>query len=81
MASYGQVARLAGLPRRARLVGRTLRDLPDATRLPWHRVVNAALSLSQRGDPGAVARQRARLEAEGVTFIGPRIAPQHRWEL
>ena len=80
VASYGQVARLAGLPRRGRLVGRTLRDLPDDTRLPWHRVVNAGLSLSPRGDPSAVARQRARLEAEGVTFIGARVAPEHRWE-
>lgn len=80
VASYGQVARLAGLPRRARLVGRTLRDLPEGSRLPWHRVVNANLGLSPRGNPEAIAVQRARLEEEGVTFSGARVAPHHRWE-
>ncbi|MEZ5558829.1 MAG: MGMT family protein [Pseudomonadales bacterium] len=78
VASYGQVARLAGMPRHARLVGRTLRELPDGSRLPWHRVVNAAWKISARGD-GAVLRQRRRLEAEGVVFIGERVARPHRW--
>ena len=49
VASYGQIARLAGMPAHARFVGATLRNLPANTRLPWHRVVNAALRISQRG--------------------------------
>ncbi|MDH3644696.1 MAG: MGMT family protein [Gammaproteobacteria bacterium] len=80
VASYGQVAALAGMPSHARFVGRTLRELPRGTRLPWHRVVNASLRISLRtgsGDSGNL--QRKRLLAEGVEFIGERIARAHRW--
>ena len=53
--SYGQVAELAGLPRAARLVGRTLSALPDDTQLPWHRVVNASGKISMPCDsPGGM---------------------------
>ena len=79
VASYGQIAALAGMPRHARLVGRTLASLPRGSKLPWHRVVNARLEIARRGD-ASERRQRARLEAEGVTFIGSRIAPAFRWE-
>ena len=80
VATYGQVARLAGMPSHARYVGRTLSNLPSGTRLPWHRVVNASLCISPRTDDAAVAAQRARLEQEGVSFVGPRIARQHLWD-
>lgn len=71
VATYGQVAALAGLPRRARLVGYALHALPETTTLPWHRVVNArgALSLERRAVGGGLV-QRFRLEAEGVEFDG-----------
>ena len=78
VASYGQIARLIGFPRHSRYVGTTLRRLPPNTRLPWFRVVNANLRISQRG--GGEQRQRALLEAEDVTFIGDRILAAHRWE-
>ncbi len=78
VATYGQIAALAGLPRHARLVGRTLRELPQGSRLPWHRVVNASLRISMR--PGGTSRQRQRLEAEGIEFVGERVARGHRWE-
>ena len=78
VATYGQVAALAGMPRHARLVGRTLRELPKDSRLPWHRVVNVSLRISQRGT--GEARQRRRLEAEGVEFIGERIARKYHWD-
>ena len=65
VASYGQVAREAGLPRHARLVGRVLAGLPAKTTLAWHRVVNSAGRISLR--PGAT-RQRRRLMHEGVAF-------------
>jgi methylated-DNA-protein-cysteine methyltransferase-like protein len=68
VASYGQVAAEAGLPRRARLVGRVLSELPARSGLPWHRVVNAQGALSPRGDGGSVREQRRRLEREGVRF-------------
>ena len=71
VATYGQVAELAGLPRAARLVGRTMSRLPPDTRLPWHRVINAAGAVSIRGAEGA--RQQALLEAEGVAFVRGRV--------
>jgi len=80
VATYGQVAALAGMPRRARLVGRTLADLPNGSRLPWHRVVNAGRTISPRDDDRAMHEQRRRLEREGVSFIGRRIARAHLWE-
>lgn len=66
VATYGQVALEAGLPRRARYVGRCLRDLPHGTRLPWWRVVNASGAISPRGDGSSTVEQRQRLEREGV---------------
>jgi methylated-DNA-protein-cysteine methyltransferase-like protein len=61
VASYGQVAALAGLPRQARLVGYALNVLPADSDLPWHRVVNAEGRISLRADnpmrdPGRVPR-------------------------
>ena len=80
VASYGQIAALAGMPRHARLVGRTLGKLPERTRLPWHRVVNAGLKISQRQGSAGHLEQRRRLEAEGIEFVGERIPASFRWE-
>lgn len=68
VATYGDVAREAGLPRRARLVGRVLAELPAGSRLPWHRVVNAAGRLSPRAS--GTSEQRRRLAREGVALSG-----------
>jgi len=68
VATYGQVAEMAGLPRRARLVGRALREMPDDTGVPWHRVINAGGRISVRGSVGSVREQRRLLRAEGVVF-------------
>jgi methylated-DNA-protein-cysteine methyltransferase-like protein len=65
VATYGDVALQAGLPRAARRVGRALRGLPRDTRIPWHRVINAQGRVSL---PTGGARQRERLESEGVVF-------------
>ena len=70
VATYGQVAALAGTPRAARAVGWALRALDEkaAARVPWHRVVNAAGAISPR--PGLSPEiQRRRLRAEGVRFV------------
>ncbi len=82
VATYGQVASLAGLPRRARLVGRALRVLPDGVEIPWHRVVNAQGKISSRADAlGHEELQAALLRREGVRFTGARIPlDRHRWE-
>jgi len=71
--SYGGVARRAGLPRRARLVGRALRLAPPELGLPWHRVLNAAGRISFPAGSDAYAEQRRRLEAEGLRFVGERV--------
>ena len=68
MATYGQVAGLAGLRGHARQVGYALRALPGGVSLPWHRVINAAGAVSPRADPSWTVAQRRMLEAEGVTF-------------
>ncbi len=80
VATYGQVAALAGMPSHARLVGHRLRNLPSGTRLPWHRVVNANLRISLRDGGDGHIRQRLRLEREGVEFVGQRVARTCRWE-
>ena len=68
VASYGQVARIAGLPGRARQVGYAMFALPNGTNVPWHRVVNAAGAISRRRIPGAELSQRILLEREKVRF-------------
>ena len=69
VATYGQVAAMAGMPRRARLVGRVLQRLDPGTKIPWHRVVNAkgevSFSLSRNG--GDILQRRL-LEKEGLRF-------------
>lgn len=67
VATYGQVATLAGIPNGARQVGYALAALNSGSRLPWHRVVNAAGSVSLRV-PGAADQQRFQLEKEGIRF-------------
>ncbi len=78
VATYGQLASLAGLPGRARLVGRALRVVPDGVDVPWHRVVNAQGKISARGDAlGHEDLQAALLEREGVRFAGNAISLAH----
>lgn len=69
VATYGQVALLAGAPRAARQVGGILYRSTAADGLPWQRVVNAAGGISTH-KVGAGALQEALLRAEGVR-VGP----------
>ncbi len=69
VATYGQVATLAGLPGRARLVGYALSALAGRSTIPWHRVVNAQGRISSRScGLDADMEQLMRLEHEGVGF-------------
>lgn len=68
VATYGQVAELAGLAGHARQVGYALHALEDEDAVPWHRVVNARGQVSPRSEPGCDAIQRQLLEREGVHF-------------
>ena len=68
VSTYGEIARQAGMPGAARRVGKALRDLPDDTRIPWHRVVNAQGRISlPEGSPSRMY-QRTQLETEGLVF-------------
>jgi methylated-DNA-protein-cysteine methyltransferase-like protein len=81
IATYGQVAAMAGFPQHARQVGYALFDLPEGSTLPWHRVVNARGEISQRSEPGCEDVQRTKLEAEGIEFRNGRVDLKHcRWE-
>lgn len=82
VATYGQIAKQAGLPGRARLVGRVLKEQPATSKLPWHRVVNARGEISYASSrESADHLQRLLLEAEGIEFHGPgRIdLARYRW--
>jgi methylated-DNA-protein-cysteine methyltransferase-like protein len=68
VATYGQVAELAGLPGHARQVGYAMHALPHGTTVPWHRVINAKGEVSRRRRPGGELSQRMLLEEEGVGF-------------
>lgn len=72
VATYGQVAEAAGLPRNARLVGRLMRNLPEGSTVPWFRVVGAGGRLSIPHPEGR-GLQRELLEDEGVAFAGERV--------
>lgn len=71
MSTYGQVATAAGLPGRARLVGRALRGCP--TDVPWHRVVAAPGRITFPPESDNYARQLQRLSDEGIDCLGGRI--------
>ena len=82
VATYGQIAALAGLPRAPRVAGYALYALPAGSPLPWHRVVGAGGRLSlARLDPSTALTQRMKLEAEGVAFgpAGRVRMDRHQW--
>ena len=78
VATYGQIAVLAGRPRAARGVGQAMRECPPD--VPWHRVVNAQGGISVRPRMSGMLTQRLRLQAEGVVLRGGRVVlARHRW--
>ena len=85
VATYGQIAALAGMPRHARQAGYALAALPANLKIPWHRVINAQGRISLRlkhWDSGSDELQRILLEAEGVIFdsSGRVDLKRFRWE-
>ena len=69
VATYGQIASLAGYPGQARLVGKILSKLPKGSKLPWHRVINASGRISHPDR----TRQQTLLANEGIHFVRGRI--------
>jgi methylated-DNA-protein-cysteine methyltransferase related protein len=74
VSTYGAVARAAGLPGRARLAGRALRESPKEMRLPWHRVVGAGGRIVFPRTALAHREQTRRLRAEGVVVNEGRVS-------
>jgi methylated-DNA-protein-cysteine methyltransferase-like protein len=68
VATYGQIAELAGIAGQARRIGYALSALPQGSVVPWHRVINASGGISVRPRSKAAKLQRRLLEAEGVVF-------------
>jgi methylated-DNA-protein-cysteine methyltransferase-like protein len=83
VATYGQIAHLAGATGAARAVGNTLKThVGPASSVPWQRVINASGGVSFKGDVGRATLQRALLEQEGVVFSRAGVCKlsQVRWE-
>ncbi len=80
VATYGQIARLAGNPRASRQVVWTLRSLSEKENLPWHRVISSSGRISLKGEGYTV--QRSMLEQEGIEFSPDgRISLElHQWK-
>lgn len=74
VASYGQVAAMAGLVRQARFVGRALGRLPAGHTVPWHRVVRADGRIAFPEGSDAFRRQVLLLEEEGVEVSNGRVS-------
>jgi methylated-DNA-protein-cysteine methyltransferase-like protein len=81
VATYGAVARAAGLPGRARQAGFALRVAPAALNLPWHRVVGAGGRIAFPSSSRAYREQARRLRAEGVGVHDGRVAPSAMTDL
>ncbi|MFT3792839.1 MAG: MGMT family protein [Rudaea sp.] len=73
VASYGEIAARAGLPRHARLVGRVLGDAGADAKLPWHRVLRSDGRFAFQPGSRAFREQRARLIGEGVAVKAGRV--------
>jgi len=81
VATYGQVAALAGLPKAARFAGTSLKGLPKATRIPWHRVINAQGRISLPPSSASYLEQHQRLSQEGVLIRnGKVVLKDYQWE-
>ena len=82
VATYGQIAALAGLPGHARQVGYALRRASETLRLPWHRVINAQGRVSQRSSPDGDRLQYLLLDSEGIDFDvhGKIVLERYQWK-
>lgn len=81
VASYGQIAKLAGFPRHARHVSKALGAADKTMKLPWQRVIAASGKIAFRPDSDSFARQQVLLEKEGVKVVKGKInLQQFGWQ-
>jgi len=74
VATYGQIAKLAGQANYSRKVGRILKTLPKDSKLPWYRVINSQGKISFPVDSSKFFEQKERLENEGVVFLNNKVS-------
>ena len=80
VATYGQIARLAGRPGAARAVGTLMRNCPRDMECPCHRVISGSGRLAPEGTFGEEGGQQRRLEAEGVRVADHKVDLK-RWQM
>lgn len=71
--TYGEVAKLSGMPKQARRVSQAMRRAPRKMQLPWHRVINSQGKISFPEDSSGWLQQKNRLEEEGVVFLDGKV--------
>ncbi|MEM7433081.1 MAG: MGMT family protein [Pseudomonadota bacterium] len=81
VASYGQIAEIAGIPRGARQVAYALRVAPNDRELPWFRVIQASGKIAFEKGSSSFNRQKNHLLEEDVPVVAGRIDMQrYRWQ-
>ena len=81
VASYGQIAEVAGVPRGARQVGYALRHLPDGHDVPWYRVIRSSGRIAFDAGSDGYNEQAKRLAQEDVVILGGRVDMlKYRWQ-
>ena len=80
VATYRQVAALAGLPQAARFTGTSLKNLPTTSTIPWHRVINAQGKISLPRNSPSYKKQLQRLKEEGVIIRNGKVTlKDYQW--
>lgn len=81
VASYGQIADLAGLPGRARLVGKSLGFVPKDMNIPWYRVLRSSGQLAFAAGSEQALRQTGLLQVENVVVLRNRVKlAEFQWQ-
>jgi methylated-DNA-protein-cysteine methyltransferase-like protein len=68
---------MAGLPNQARAVGRYLSELPEGSKIPWHRVLNSQGKLSFEVGSERFLTQKLKLQTEEVDFTNNKVNLTH----
>jgi len=78
--TYGAIAKLSGNNGKARYIGYILKNLPEDSSIPWHRVINSHGKISFPENSKRYQQQTDRLEAEGITLVNGKISlKQYLW--
>ncbi|WP_416306740.1 MGMT family protein [Neptunicella sp. SCSIO 80796] len=81
VASYGQIADLAGLPGRARLVGKSLGYVPQNRAVPWYRILRSNGQIAFPAGSPQADKQKGLLQEEGVVVLNNRVKlKEFQWQ-